>query len=432
MPGDLELALRVRADMQEALQGIGALNRSLGETARRGDEAGSALSGAAGSTQTFAVALGSLGRESESTPRPGQDRGPRAPSAPWSPRSRASSPPARPRSPASVDSVIADLTRIATRRFHHPAARQCPIWRVRRGEHSWCRPVRPLAGRGRPPRRLGRRLGRRLARRAAGHLRRRRALSHRGHRRAQARRGADHRATRRGHLAACLRRDRPARGSLGRDQLREPRARRSARVSREVRLDPRGMIVTVVTEDIDTGGPASQAIARRFGLRKRGGMSAGGLVWPDYVAVEADGYGVADDPNVARTPLRRWLRPPGAALRIRAHGAAPHRADRGRRRLCALPRMGRRLRTPLVRLDRARDRQPCIEPACGGGAGGIEYTAHVGGDGRRSWDAHAHLERASDCDAGSEHEATGPQARPARTAPRAKRVAKRAERAPGD
>ncbi len=38
-------------------------------------------------------------------------------------------------------------------------------------------------------------------------------------------------------------------------------------VSREVRLDPRGLIVTVVTEDLDGGGPASQAIARRFGLR---------------------------------------------------------------------------------------------------------------------------------------------------------------------
>ena len=38
-------------------------------------------------------------------------------------------------------------------------------------------------------------------------------------------------------------------------------------VSREVRLDPRGLIVNVVTEDLDGGGPASQAIARRFGLR---------------------------------------------------------------------------------------------------------------------------------------------------------------------
>ena len=43
MPADLDLALRVRADMQEALQGIGALNRSLGDTAKRGDAAGAAL-----------------------------------------------------------------------------------------------------------------------------------------------------------------------------------------------------------------------------------------------------------------------------------------------------------------------------------------------------------------------------------------------------
>ena len=67
MPGDLDLTLRVRADMQEALQGIGALNRSLGDTARRGDEAGAALAGATGSTQAFTLALGSLGRKSEST-----------------------------------------------------------------------------------------------------------------------------------------------------------------------------------------------------------------------------------------------------------------------------------------------------------------------------------------------------------------------------
>ena len=30
---------------------------------------------------------------------------------------------------------------------------------------------------------------------------------------------------------------------------------------------------------------------------------SGGLVWPDYVAVEADGYGVRDDANVERTPF---------------------------------------------------------------------------------------------------------------------------------
>ena len=38
-------------------------------------------------------------------------------------------------------------------------------------------------------------------------------------------------------------------------------------VRREVRLDPRALVVSVVTDDVDTGGPAAQAIARRFGLR---------------------------------------------------------------------------------------------------------------------------------------------------------------------
>ena len=32
-------------------------------------------------------------------------------------------------------------------------------------------------------------------------------------------------------------------------------------------------------------------------------MSGGGLVWPEYVAVEADGYGVVDDNDVDRTPF---------------------------------------------------------------------------------------------------------------------------------
>ena len=59
MPGDLELALRVRADMREALSGMGALNRSLGDTTRQGGEAGRALESAAGAAQ----ALGALGQQ---------------------------------------------------------------------------------------------------------------------------------------------------------------------------------------------------------------------------------------------------------------------------------------------------------------------------------------------------------------------------------
>ena len=66
MPGDLDLALRVRADMRDALRGITTLNRSLGDTAQRGTDAGTALEGAAGATQALAAALGALGRESTS------------------------------------------------------------------------------------------------------------------------------------------------------------------------------------------------------------------------------------------------------------------------------------------------------------------------------------------------------------------------------
>ncbi len=66
MPADLDLALRVRADMQGALQGVRGLNRRLGETARQGGEAGVALQGAAGAAQAFSSSLGTLGSESES------------------------------------------------------------------------------------------------------------------------------------------------------------------------------------------------------------------------------------------------------------------------------------------------------------------------------------------------------------------------------
>ena len=38
-------------------------------------------------------------------------------------------------------------------------------------------------------------------------------------------------------------------------------------VQRRVDIDPRGAVVTIVTDDLDTGGPMSRAISRRFGLR---------------------------------------------------------------------------------------------------------------------------------------------------------------------
>ncbi len=120
-------------------------------------------------------------------------------------------------------------------------------------------------------------------------------------------------------------------------------------------------------------------------------MSAGGLVWPDYVAVEADGYGVADDPNVARTPfddgfVRQERRFASALTALRLTVLIANDDDYERFRTwagdCAhgwfawtAPETGA--------LHQARVR---------GGAGGIEYTAHVGGDGRRSWDATLTLE----------------------------------------
>ncbi len=120
-------------------------------------------------------------------------------------------------------------------------------------------------------------------------------------------------------------------------------------------------------------------------------MSAGGLVWPDYVAVQADGYAVADDPDVARTPfddglVRQERRFASAltALSLTVLIASDDDYERFRAwtRDCAhrwfawtAPESGA--------LTQARVR---------GGAGGIAYTALIGGDGRRSWEAALTLE----------------------------------------
>ena len=120
-------------------------------------------------------------------------------------------------------------------------------------------------------------------------------------------------------------------------------------------------------------------------------MSAGGLIWPDYVAVEADGYAVADDTNVARTPfddgLVRQERHYASALTALTVTAlltsdADYRRFRAWAADCAhrwfawtAPESG------TVHQVRVR-----------GGAGGIEYTARVGGDGARRWEAALTLE----------------------------------------
>ena len=116
-----------------------------------------------------------------------------------------------------------------------------------------------------------------------------------------------------------------------------------------------------------------------------------GLVWPDYVAVEADGYGVRDDNDVERTPFddglirqeRRYASAMTALeLTVLISGDADYRRFRAWAGDCAhrwfawtAPETGT--------LHQVRVRE---------GAGGIDYTARVGGDGRRSWEATLTLE----------------------------------------
>ena len=282
MPGDLDLALRVRADMREALQGIGALNRSLEDTARWGDEAGAALTGAAGSTQAFTLALGSLGRESESTLDQARSAAEGAFGAMESALTRFVTT-GKLSFSGFVDSVIADLARLAARRaiveplaaflfgalpglFGGGAAGGADAFR------------RLQAGVGHAGGRVGASGG--VSRTVpAGVF----ALAPRFHSGGLAglRPDGGIAGLRPGEVPIIAERGEvilprasgatlPRGTALGTPSIEinfENRGTPQREVGREVRLDPRGMIVTVVTEDLDSGGPASQAIARRFGLR---------------------------------------------------------------------------------------------------------------------------------------------------------------------
>ena len=122
-------------------------------------------------------------------------------------------------------------------------------------------------------------------------------------------------------------------------------------------------------------------------------MSAGGLVWPYYVAVEADGYAVADDPNVARTPfddglIRQERRYASALTALRVTALLPSDADYRRFRAWAADCAHRWFAWT------APESGSVHQVRVRGGAGGIEYTARIGGGGQRSWEAALTIEGA--------------------------------------
>ena len=268
MPGDLELALRVRTDMQEALQGIGALNRSLGDTARRGDEARAALASATGSTQAFTVALGTLGQGSESTLN-------RARAAAESTFGAMES--ALTRFVTSgkldfsdfVDSVIADLARLAARQ-----AITIPLANALFGALPGLFGGAADAGGADAFRRLQAGVGHAggTVGAAGGVSRSVPAAIFAGATRYHAGGVAGLRPDEVPIIAQAgeviLPRASGAtlpRGAPSIDITFENRGTPQREVRREVRLDPRGLIVTVVTDDIRRGGPIRQTLARELG-----------------------------------------------------------------------------------------------------------------------------------------------------------------------
>ena len=120
-------------------------------------------------------------------------------------------------------------------------------------------------------------------------------------------------------------------------------------------------------------------------------MSAGGLVWPDYVAVEADGYGITSDSDVARTPfddgfVRQERRFANALTALRLTVLIANDEDLRRFRAWAGDCAHRWFSWT------APESGTVTQARVRGGAGGIEYTARVGGAGGRSWEASLTLE----------------------------------------
>ena len=260
MPADLELALRVRADMREALRGIGTLNRSLGDTALRGDRAGAALTGATGAAQAFTTALGALGRESGSTLDQARDAAESVFGAMESALARFVTT-GRVSFSGFVDSVIADLARLATRRYITQPLGDLLFGALGGGATPGSAVFGRLqAGVGHTGAVAGQPGGVRRAVPPAVF-----AFAPRFHE---------------GGIAGLRPDEVPIIAQAGETILPrasgatlapsveinfENRGTPQREVSREVRLDPRGLIVTVVTDDIRRGGPIRQTMQRELG-----------------------------------------------------------------------------------------------------------------------------------------------------------------------
>ena len=261
MPGDLDLAVRVRADMRGALQGIGALNRSLGDTARRSGEADAALAGATGAARELSATLGrvlgpeadgtwidamqtslsALGRESERT----LDRTRSAAETAFDAMEGALTrfvTTGRLDFSSFVDSVIADLARLAVRRFFAQPLGDLLFGVLGGGAAAGSAPIFHAGGT------VG----------ALGGVRRNAGL------RADevpiiAQRGET--VLPRGALL-----DPRAFGATPSIEINfENRGTPQREQSREVRFDPRGIVVSIVTDDLRRGGPIRQTIAREMG-----------------------------------------------------------------------------------------------------------------------------------------------------------------------
>ena len=275
MPADLDLALRVRADMQGALQGIQGLNRRLGETARQGGEAGVALAGAAGSAQAFSSALGTLGGEGESA----LDRARQAAESAFGAMEDALLrfvTTGKLSVSSLADSIIADLARIAIRQ-----AITLPLANALFGAFAGP-PVSPAGG---------------IAPAVPPGVSLFGGVAHEGG--IAGRPGGVRRLVppavfagagrfHAGGIAGALRPDevpviaRRGEGIFTPEQMQalggpphieinfENRGTPQREAGRQVRLDPRGLVVDIVTDDLARGGPIRQTLTRE-------GLAGGGI-----------------------------------------------------------------------------------------------------------------------------------------------------------